>query len=246
MSVHHAAEGFHDWAKTYGASSRPVSVFNRPFIIILDSLEAAEDLLEKRGSLIYSDRPRLPLYELFGWDGATSLLPYGKRLAKHRQMHNVYLNQRQCDSAEYKELQLTEARDLARNLLNSPPEGYESCLGRCLCDWNHKPDRRRPEDCLRRGRLSAHVAYGTRGPPGGSLIDFLPFCALSNTTSTSSASPSTSSSSASSAISTSTVADAISPSRLDPHKIYGPSAFCSAPSSLEASRFRMRLSRGWF
>ncbi|KAJ7061161.1 cytochrome P450 [Mycena amicta] len=177
MPTHHAAEVFHDWAKTYG-DVMYLSVLNRPAMIILDSLDAAEDLLEKR-SLIYSDRPRLPLYELFGWDGATSLLPYGKRLAKHRQMHNVYLNQRECDSAEYKELQLDEARDLARNLLNSPPEGYESCLGRFATGIisqivaGHKivSDE---DDFLRMSRMVQEAVFRS-GPPGGTIIDFLPF-----------------------------------------------------------------------
>ncbi|KAJ7071644.1 hypothetical protein C8F01DRAFT_1245239 [Mycena amicta] len=47
MPSHHAPEVFHDWAKTYD-DVMYISVLNRPAMIILDSLEAAEDLLEKR------------------------------------------------------------------------------------------------------------------------------------------------------------------------------------------------------
>ncbi|KAJ7071651.1 cytochrome P450 [Mycena amicta] len=177
MPAHHAAEVFHDWAKTYG-DVMYLSVLNRPAMIILDSLEAAEDLLDKR-SLIYSDRPRFPLYKLFGWDRVTSLLPYGKRLTKHRQMHNVYLSQRKCESAEYKELQLDEARDLARNLLDSPPEGYESCLGRFATGIitqivaGHKivSDE---DEFLHMSRMGQEAVFRS-GPPGGTIIDFLPF-----------------------------------------------------------------------
>ncbi|KAJ6533878.1 hypothetical protein DFH09DRAFT_846888, partial [Mycena vulgaris] len=50
---------FHEWAKTYG----DVVYLQIPggSIIVLDSLQAAEDLLDER-SAIYSDRPNFPLY----------------------------------------------------------------------------------------------------------------------------------------------------------------------------------------
>ncbi|KAJ7071655.1 cytochrome P450, partial [Mycena amicta] len=177
LPSHNAAEVFHSWAKTYGDVMH-LSVPGRPAMIILDSLEAAEDLLEKR-SLIYSDRARLPLYELFGLDGATFLLPYGKRLTKHRQMHNVYLSHRQCESAEYKAMQLDEARDLARNLLDSPPERYEACLGRFATGIiiqivaGHKIVS--DEDPFLRMSHIVQEAVFRSGPPGGTIIDFLPF-----------------------------------------------------------------------
>ncbi|KAJ7061169.1 cytochrome P450 monooxygenase [Mycena amicta] len=176
MPADNAGEVFHGWAKTYGDVMH-LSVPGRPAMIILDSLEAAEDLLEKR-SLIYSDRPHFPLYNMF-WDGATSLLPYGKRLTKHRQMHNVYLSHRQCESAEYKEMQLAEARDLARNFLDSPPEQYESCLGRfatgiitqILVGHQIVSD----EDDFLCISLMIQEAVSRSGPPGGTIIDLLPF-----------------------------------------------------------------------
>ncbi|KAJ7071653.1 cytochrome P450 [Mycena amicta] len=170
LPTHNAAEVFHGWAKTYGDVMH-LSVPGRPAMIILDSLEAAEDLLEKR-SLIYSDRPALPT-------GPTFLLPYGKRLTKHRQMHNVYLSHRQCDSAEYKAMQMAEALDLARNLLDSPPERYESCLGRFATGIitqivaGHKIVS--DEDTFLRMSHMVQEAVFRSGPPGSTIIDFLPF-----------------------------------------------------------------------
>ncbi|KAJ7061174.1 cytochrome P450 [Mycena amicta] len=177
LPSHNAAEVFHSWAKTYGDVMH-LSVPGRPAMIILNILEAAEDLLEKR-SLIYSDRARLPLYELFGLDGATFLLPYGKRLTKHRQMHNVYLSHRQCESAEYKAMQLDAARDLARSLLDSPPERCEACLGRFATGIitqivaGHKFVS--DEDTFLRMSHMVQEAVFRSGPPGGTIIDFLPF-----------------------------------------------------------------------
>jgi hypothetical protein len=50
--------GYNDWAKEYGDLIH-TQVFGQHYIL-LNSLEAAEDLLEKR-SAIYSSRPRLPM-----------------------------------------------------------------------------------------------------------------------------------------------------------------------------------------
>ncbi|KAJ7167123.1 cytochrome P450 [Mycena filopes] len=116
---------FHDWARKYG----DVLYLKVPgqSIIIMDSLQAAEDLLEKR-STIYSDRPKFHLYELFGWTSSLTALPYGKNLARHRQMHQSYLSRQKC--VDYMPMQAQEARTLARNLIASPMGKYESCLSR--------------------------------------------------------------------------------------------------------------------
>ncbi|KAJ7146609.1 hypothetical protein C8R44DRAFT_599699 [Mycena epipterygia] len=52
---------FHEWAKTYGDVIH-LQVLGRS-IIILDTYQAAVNLLDKRG-LNYSDRPNFTLYEL--------------------------------------------------------------------------------------------------------------------------------------------------------------------------------------
>ena len=77
---------FTEWRKTYGNSGPSIatlapnhtgyssagniihlSVFGRP-VIVLDSANAALDLLERRSS-IYADRPRMPMGgELVGWE----------------------------------------------------------------------------------------------------------------------------------------------------------------------------------
>ena len=47
-------------------------------MVVLDSIEVAVDLLEKRSS-IYSDRPKMIMtIELMGWDFTTVFLPYGE------------------------------------------------------------------------------------------------------------------------------------------------------------------------
>ncbi|KAJ6559743.1 cytochrome P450 [Mycena capillaripes] len=79
---------FHQWAKTYGVSLLP-QVLGRT-MIILDSFQAAMDLLEKRGA-IYSDRLKFTLYELTfsspyrkntenAWGGIISQIVAGHRI----------------------------------------------------------------------------------------------------------------------------------------------------------------------
>ncbi|KAJ7915145.1 cytochrome P450 [Mycena leptocephala] len=105
---------FHEWAKKYGD-------------VLYLQVPGQSDLLDKRGA-IYSDRPKFLLYELFGWTSSLTGLPYGKKLAKHRQMHQSYLSRQNC--SDYMPMQVEEARALVYNLLNSEPARYETCLSR--------------------------------------------------------------------------------------------------------------------
>ncbi|KAJ6499498.1 cytochrome P450 [Mycena vulgaris] len=117
---------FHEWAKTYGE----VIYLQIPgqSIIVLDSLRAAEDLLDKR-SAVYSDRPNFPLYELFGWTSVLTFLRYGsEKFAKCRQIHQTYLGRQNC--VAFNPMQIREARTLVRNLYTAQPAQYESYLSR--------------------------------------------------------------------------------------------------------------------
>ncbi|KAF8626674.1 hypothetical protein AX15_004764 [Amanita polypyramis BW_CC] len=70
-----------------------IRLFQQP-VLILNSLQVARDMLEKRGA-IYSDRPRFVLFsELMGWACASTHLRYGPRFRKHRRFVNLTFNQR--------------------------------------------------------------------------------------------------------------------------------------------------------
>ncbi|KAG9100282.1 hypothetical protein FS749_015775 [Ceratobasidium sp. UAMH 11750] len=63
-------------------------------IIVLNSAEAAEDLLVKR-SAIYSDRPELPMLNddrLLGWGKETGFIRYGERWNQQRKMTQAVLH----------------------------------------------------------------------------------------------------------------------------------------------------------
>ena len=90
--------------------------------VILNSLEAAVDLLDKK-SAIYSDRPTMPMAgELMGWSQALILSPYGDRFRDIRRLLHRYLGSRgQFDRiAPFYSLLQHETHRFATRLLHSP------------------------------------------------------------------------------------------------------------------------------
>ncbi|TCD70017.1 hypothetical protein EIP91_005268 [Steccherinum ochraceum] len=60
-------------------------------ILVVDSAEAAAELLEKRGHL-YSDRLQLLMPKLLAWDFSMALLPYGPDWRAHRKLFHQYFD----------------------------------------------------------------------------------------------------------------------------------------------------------
>ncbi|KAJ6557549.1 cytochrome P450 [Mycena capillaripes] len=168
MPTEQAPLMFHEWGKTYG----DVIYLQVPgrSIVILDSLQAAEDLFDKR-SLIYSDRPRFPLFELFGWTSALMLLPYGKQLVKARQMHQSYLGRQKC--ADYQPMQVEEARTLVRNLLSCEADQFATGILTQIVAGHRIQSA---DDAYLRISRMAMESMARAGPaPGSTPIDFFPF-----------------------------------------------------------------------
>ncbi|KAF8885538.1 cytochrome P450 [Gymnopilus junonius] len=86
-------------------------------MIVLNSAQAAFDLLDKR-SAIYSDRAHSDVLMLMGWSHHLAFLRYGKRFHKHRKLLNEYFSHEKCES--YLPVQALEARRLLGNLLSNP------------------------------------------------------------------------------------------------------------------------------
>ena len=117
-------------------------IFRRP-VLVLGSLRAAQDLLEKK-SANFSDRPRLILLsELYvpieivpllprrgvdaplpapprmGWDNVITHMPYGDRFRKHRRwMHDHFQTKTALEG--YRPIQRRETYTLLSGLLESP------------------------------------------------------------------------------------------------------------------------------
>ncbi|KAJ6559762.1 cytochrome P450 [Mycena capillaripes] len=157
---------FHQWAKTYGDVMR-LEVLGRT-MIILDSYQAAVDLLEKRGA-IYSDRPKFTLYELLGWKPNLAFLAYGKQFNKHRAMHQSYLNRHKVE--EFKPFQTQEARTLVQNLFAEPLDRFATGIITQIVAGHRITSNDDPY--LRMSKMVVEALSKT-GPPGSSPLDFFP------------------------------------------------------------------------
>ncbi|KAF8481476.1 cytochrome P450 [Gautieria morchelliformis] len=108
-----------EWKKTYGDV---IYVTKFGFsIVILNSSEACNDLLDKRGS-IYSDRPRFTMVnELMGWEWALSLMPYGNRFLTHRKIVQQQF-QANVVVQSHQPIITAETRTLLASLASSPED----------------------------------------------------------------------------------------------------------------------------
>ncbi|KAI0351223.1 cytochrome P450 [Trametes cingulata] len=113
----HPYKTFAKWGETYGDIVYVQLLRNST--IVLNYIEAARDLLDKRSSK-YSDRPSMILHsEMIGQEAALVSIPYGDRFRKHRKwLYDGVGNKEKLMS--YQDLRYREVRRLLRNLLDSP------------------------------------------------------------------------------------------------------------------------------
>ncbi|GLB41889.1 putative cytochrome p450 [Lyophyllum shimeji] len=143
-------------------------------VIILNSVQAAVDLLDKRG-VIYSDRPDFRIYELFGIGDSLVLLKYGKDFQIQRRMvQQHFTNEKRTD---YLLVQTREARILAQSLITRPEDRISLLLRystAIIMDiiYGHQivsaddPFVKIAEDCCE--------AAAESGPPGATPVDLFP------------------------------------------------------------------------
>ncbi|KAF5346017.1 hypothetical protein D9758_013877 [Tetrapyrgos nigripes] len=87
--------------------------------IVLNSLEAANELLEKRGK-IYSSRPQFPMLNFIGWDWTFVIMPYGSRWSAHRKLFTKEFNPNLPERYEPQELRVVAT--LLERLLQTPED----------------------------------------------------------------------------------------------------------------------------
>ncbi|OCH93180.1 cytochrome P450 [Obba rivulosa] len=111
------------WAKTYGDVMH-ISVFGKS-LVLLSSLDAAKDLLEKR-SAVTSDRPHFAMIsDLMGWTWAVQFMDMGLRFRKYRKTLQQLLHPHAV--REHHDMMHRETRLLLRDLLRRP-EGFDHHL----------------------------------------------------------------------------------------------------------------------
>ncbi|KAJ7138224.1 cytochrome P450 [Mycena epipterygia] len=102
-------EMYQDWSRQYNSDILQLDLAGKS-VIILSSLKATEDLLEKR-SFIYSDRSPMPmLKDLMGWTFSLPIIPYGNAWSPraHRRLFSQRFNE------------LAATHGLLRRLVHTP------------------------------------------------------------------------------------------------------------------------------
>ncbi|KAF9043017.1 putative monooxygenase [Panaeolus papilionaceus] len=106
---------FADWGKKYG-DVMYMNVLGTQ-VVVVNSMKVAKELLDKR-SLIYSDRPRLNMASLCGYDRTFTLQSYGYEWRQQRKLVVQEFNPTHC--RDYYHLQDRRAAILVQNLLQNP------------------------------------------------------------------------------------------------------------------------------
>ncbi|KAF8872237.1 cytochrome P450 [Infundibulicybe gibba] len=105
------------WAETYQSDILHAEALGQ-HIIILNSHEAATEILERRASG-YSGRPTIPMLELMDWvDFNASLLPHGEQWQRHRRVFQQ--NFRKAAVVQYEPIEMRKVRQMLRGLLETP------------------------------------------------------------------------------------------------------------------------------
>ncbi|KAF7374571.1 O-methylsterigmatocystin oxidoreductase [Mycena sanguinolenta] len=112
---------YRKWGIQYGSDIVHASALGQ-HIVIVNSVKAAVEILEKRGDL-YSDRPVLTMVELMGWDFNIALLPGKDKWRDYRRMFQQHF--RQDASRNYRPIQMKKVHLLLKELLSSPQAFHE-------------------------------------------------------------------------------------------------------------------------
>ncbi|KZT03210.1 cytochrome P450 [Laetiporus sulphureus 93-53] len=164
-----------EWNKIYGDIIY-TRLFRRP-VLILNSAQAAFDLLEKRGSK-YSDRPRFVLInELIGFDPNLSFMPYGDQWRRHRKWFQAALiDKRKLET--YHPMQLREVHRLLYMFMQTP-DGFIMHIKRLVgalsmeISYGHRATSLEHDEHIKVADDTVTAAFEA-GNLGSSLLDFFP------------------------------------------------------------------------
>ncbi|KIK95116.1 hypothetical protein PAXRUDRAFT_407308 [Paxillus rubicundulus Ve08.2h10] len=102
---------YKEWAKRYGDIVH-TQILGQDMVVI-NSEKVARILGDQRGT-VYADRPKSPLYRMFGINFITPLLEYGDEWRMHRKLYHSTMRAEAVD--KYQDLCLSRAQDLIANL----------------------------------------------------------------------------------------------------------------------------------
>ncbi|KAL4962873.1 cytochrome P450 [Aspergillus stella-maris] len=169
----HPEHAFVQWGKEYSTDILHFNVLGRP-IIVLNSVEAAHDLMDKRGAN-YADRPRFVLFEVMGWGVTLTFLRWSPRFKLHRKLLQQSFTQSACKP--YRGIQLEEARRAVRAIVKKP-EQWEVLLRQfstaVVLRIGFGIEVQEEKDPYVQMAIDVEEATGEGGVPGASIVDVFP------------------------------------------------------------------------
>ncbi|KAI0790555.1 cytochrome P450 [Abortiporus biennis] len=165
---------YSNWAKEYDSDVIHLSVLGK-HLIVVDTLEAATDLLEKRSS-VSCDRPEsVMLNDLMGLSWPAGFLSYSPRVRDLRKTAQLLFNP---DSTKrYHGIETTAARELLQRLLknnNTPGDNLRHMAGKTIIrityGFNIKPQN---DPFI---KMAEHALYGISSVcnTGSYVVDLIP------------------------------------------------------------------------
>ncbi|KAJ7648325.1 cytochrome P450 [Mycena polygramma] len=162
-------ETYLDWSKQFNSDVIHLDVAGTS-IIVLSSMEAAKELLDKR-SLLYSDRAPSPmLNELMGWD-----FGIGERWRAHRRLLHEAFNIGAVKHFHPQKLAATH--ELLRRILHNPHnlmEHFRHMAGALMMDVTYGITVRDTDDPYIRIAKDAMHAMSFATIPGAFLVESIP------------------------------------------------------------------------
>ncbi|KAI0264166.1 cytochrome P450 [Gloeopeniophorella convolvens] len=145
-------------------------------IVVLNSHQAAKDLLERRGD-IYLDRPTIPFFDMMGWQWFLPTAQYNEYWRAGRNFLDRAL--RPAAASQYRPMQEEKVHAFLRQLLGEP-EGFrehiEHLQNRLIMSLTYGYDAKDRNDKFVEIAIKATSIGSATSIPGAVLVNHLPFC----------------------------------------------------------------------
>lgn len=162
------------WSEEYKSDILSFHVLGQP-VIVLNSVRAAVDLLDKRGAN-YCDRPRFVLFEIMGWGKTLTFLPWGQTFRTHRRI--LQKNFQKSNIVQYRPVQERETALMLQGML-ARPTLWDTAIRRFATavvlgiGFGIKVEQ--DNDPFIQVAADASYALAHGGAPAGTPVDFFPF-----------------------------------------------------------------------
>ncbi|THU81062.1 cytochrome P450 [Dendrothele bispora CBS 962.96] len=167
-------ETYARWGKEYNSDIIHLDVAGTS-LVILNSLEASMDLLDKRSS-IYSSRPRMVMVkELMGWDWVLGMMAYGDEWRAIRRLFNQEFHQ--TAAARFQPRELKRTHILLRRILDSPDDFLDHIrylVGSSILEVAYGLKPRSSGDPYIDTAEVALASLAIAATPGAFLVDVIP------------------------------------------------------------------------